>query len=54
VHGDLGARDYLRGRRVRTDAGVGVAAGIDDAGRLLVRTDRGTVAVASGQIELVP
>ena len=54
VHGDLGARDYLRGRRVRTDAGVGVAAGIDDAGRLLVRTDRGTLAVASGQIELVP
>lgn len=54
VHADLGERDYLRGRRVRTDAGLGVAAGIDDAGRLLVRTDGGTVAVESGEIDLVP
>ncbi|HET9507886.1 MAG TPA: hypothetical protein VFO81_08070, partial [Gaiellaceae bacterium] len=54
VHAHLGERDYLRGRRVRTDAGPGVAAGIDDAGRLLVRTDGGTVAVASGEIDLVP
>lgn len=54
VHTDLGERDYLRGRRLRTDAGPGVAAGIDDAGRLLVRTDGGTVAVASGEIDLVP
>jgi biotin-(acetyl-CoA carboxylase) ligase len=53
VHAELGERDYLRGRQVRTDAGLGVAAGIDDAGRLLVRTDGGTVAVASGEIDLV-
>lgn len=54
VHAELGERDYLRGRRVRTDAGLGVATGIDDAGRLLVRTEGGTVAVASGEIDLVP
>ena len=54
VLADLGQRDYLRGRRVRTDAGLGLAAGIDGAGRLLVRTDGGTVGVESGEVDLVP
>lgn len=52
VHADLGERDHLRGRRVHTDAGAGVAAGIDGAGRLLVRTEAGTVAVESGEVGL--
>jgi BirA family transcriptional regulator, biotin operon repressor / biotin---[acetyl-CoA-carboxylase] ligase len=54
VHADLTARDFLRGRRVRTDAVAGVAAGIDAAGRLLVTTEGGaTVAVESGEITLL-
>jgi BirA family biotin operon repressor/biotin-[acetyl-CoA-carboxylase] ligase len=52
VQADLRERDHLRGRRVHTDAGAGVAAGIDDAGRLLVRTEAGTVAVESGEVVL--
>ena len=53
VLADLGERDYLRGRRVRTDAGLGLAVGIDGAGRLLVRTDGGTVGVESGEVDLL-
>lgn len=40
----LEAADVLRGRRVRCEGGTeGVAAGIDDEGRLLVEDDRGHV-----------
>lgn len=52
VWADLVARDALHGRRVRADAVAGVAAGIDAAGRLLVETDGGTVAVESGEVLL--
>jgi BirA family biotin operon repressor/biotin-[acetyl-CoA-carboxylase] ligase len=58
--GSLRARleeaDALRGNRVRSDAGdEGVAAGIDDDGRLLVRRDDGIVAHwSSGEVHLLP
>jgi BirA family transcriptional regulator, biotin operon repressor / biotin---[acetyl-CoA-carboxylase] ligase len=46
------SRDALRGRRVRWRDGEGVAAGIDDAGALLVETDAGTVALDAGEVHL--
>jgi BirA family transcriptional regulator, biotin operon repressor / biotin---[acetyl-CoA-carboxylase] ligase len=51
----LEAVDGLRGKRVRSDAGdEGVAAGIDDEGRLLVRRDDGDVARwLAGEVTLV-
>lgn len=52
VHSELVERDFLRGRRVTTDAGAGVAVGIDSAGRLLVETASDTIAVESGEILL--
>ena len=39
------ARDALFGHEVRWRDGVGVGAGIDDSGRLVVRTDSGQVRV---------
>jgi len=36
VFGDLGSRDFLRGRRITVDGVEGVAEGIDREGRLLV------------------
>ena len=50
----LRARDALFGERVRIEDAEGVASGIDDVGRLLVRTDDDSVrAVASGHVERV-
>lgn len=46
------ARDYLRDRQVRWPDGEGVAAGIDESGRLRVETDRGLVALDSGEVSL--
>jgi BirA family biotin operon repressor/biotin-[acetyl-CoA-carboxylase] ligase len=51
---ELAARDYLRGRRIRTGETAGVAAGIDPAGRLRVETTAGPVYVESGEIALEP
>ncbi|MBI4700745.1 MAG: biotin--[acetyl-CoA-carboxylase] ligase [Deltaproteobacteria bacterium] len=49
---ELGARDALRGRTVRVEGLVGTAAGLDELGRLLVRTAQGCVhAVVAGQVE---
>jgi BirA family biotin operon repressor/biotin-[acetyl-CoA-carboxylase] ligase len=45
-------RDALRGRRVSWRDGEGVAAGIDDAGALLVETDAGTVRLDAGEVHL--
>jgi BirA family biotin operon repressor/biotin-[acetyl-CoA-carboxylase] ligase len=45
-------RDALRGREVRWAAGAGTAAGIDDAGRLLVQTAGGLEAVGAGEVHL--
>jgi BirA family biotin operon repressor/biotin-[acetyl-CoA-carboxylase] ligase len=56
----LEAADALRGKRVRSDAGnegavdEGVASGIDDEGRLLVRRDDGVIAKwSAGEVHLV-
>lgn len=47
VYDDLGARDFLRGRRVWVDGLEGVAEGIDREGRLLVSGS----ALESGEVE---
>jgi BirA family biotin operon repressor/biotin-[acetyl-CoA-carboxylase] ligase len=51
----LEAVDGLRGRRVRSDSGdEGVASGIDDEGRLLVRRDDGVLTRwGAGEVHLV-
>jgi BirA family transcriptional regulator, biotin operon repressor / biotin---[acetyl-CoA-carboxylase] ligase len=53
----IDAADALHGRRVRSDgddAAEGVASGIDDEGRLLVRRDDGvTVRWSAGEVHLV-
>jgi BirA family transcriptional regulator, biotin operon repressor / biotin---[acetyl-CoA-carboxylase] ligase len=46
------ARDALRGEPVRWADGSGVAAGIDDSGSLLVKTDAGTIALGAGEVHL--
>ncbi len=48
------ARDALNGRPVRWAGGEGVGAGLDDDGRLLVRTAGGQVAMDAGEVHLVP
>ena len=46
------SRDALRGERVRWDGGEGIAAGIDDAGSLLVDTESGRLALDAGEVHL--
>jgi BirA family biotin operon repressor/biotin-[acetyl-CoA-carboxylase] ligase len=48
------ARDALRGKTVRWAEGEGRAAGVDDGGRLVVETADGTLALAAGEVHLVP
>jgi len=50
VYEDLGARDFLRGRRVSVDGVTGTAQMIARDGRLLVSMDSGVIAVASGEV----
>jgi len=51
IYPDLGARDFLRGRRVSVDGTSGTAAMIDRDGRLLIATGHGeSVAVESGEV----
>lgn len=52
----LRARDALCGRPVRWAHGEGIACGIDDSGRLLVRRARGDApdAVDAGEVHLLP
>lgn len=45
-------RDALLGERIRWGEGQGVAAGIDDAGSLLVDTDAGRIALGAGEVHL--
>jgi BirA family biotin operon repressor/biotin-[acetyl-CoA-carboxylase] ligase len=45
-------RDALRGEHVRWADGAGVAAGIDDAGSLLVETGAGLVTLGAGEVHL--
>jgi BirA family transcriptional regulator, biotin operon repressor / biotin---[acetyl-CoA-carboxylase] ligase len=47
-------RDALLGQSVRWAGGRGVGAGLDSAGRLVVRTDGGTVALDAGEVHLLP
>jgi BirA family transcriptional regulator, biotin operon repressor / biotin---[acetyl-CoA-carboxylase] ligase len=49
---DLRRRDFLQGRRVTVGDVSGVAAGIDEAGRLRVRTAQGIETVTSGEVVL--
>ena len=55
IRARLEAADLLRGKRVRSDAGdEGVASGIDDEGRLLVRRADGTLAAwVAGEVHLL-
>jgi BirA family biotin operon repressor/biotin-[acetyl-CoA-carboxylase] ligase len=46
------ARDVLAGRRVTWTDGDGTADGVDDQGRLVVRTRDGTVALDAGEVHL--
>ncbi|HEY2636240.1 MAG TPA: biotin--[acetyl-CoA-carboxylase] ligase [Solirubrobacteraceae bacterium] len=46
------ARDALEGQPVAWSDGAGKAVGIDDAGRLLVGTSSGTVALDAGEVHL--
>jgi len=50
IYDDLGARDFLRGRRVTVDGAEGVAQMIDRQGRLEVSTASGVVLVESGEV----
>jgi BirA family transcriptional regulator, biotin operon repressor / biotin---[acetyl-CoA-carboxylase] ligase len=50
VYEDLGARDFLRGRRVTVDGVEGVAEMIERDGRLAVRAESGRVLVESGEV----
>ena len=50
VYEDLGARDFLRGRRVSVDGVSGTAQMIARDGRLELTTDSGPVAVACGEV----
>ena len=46
------ARDALHGRAIAWDGGEGTAAGVDDAGHLLVETEAGTRALGAGEVHL--
>jgi BirA family biotin operon repressor/biotin-[acetyl-CoA-carboxylase] ligase len=51
LYGDLGARDFLRGRRVTIDGASGIAVQIARDGRLEIRMDAGEVrGVESGEV----
>jgi BirA family biotin operon repressor/biotin-[acetyl-CoA-carboxylase] ligase len=50
LYGELGARDFLRGRRVSIDGVSGTARMIARDGRLELATPSGSVAVASGEV----
>jgi BirA family transcriptional regulator, biotin operon repressor / biotin---[acetyl-CoA-carboxylase] ligase len=50
VYDDIGARDFLRGRRVSVDGLEGTAVGIDRAGRLELDVDGKRRLVESGEV----
>lgn len=53
IHERIARYDALHGRQIRVDDALGVASGIDELGRLLVRTSRGDVLpVIAGTVEL--
>jgi biotin-(acetyl-CoA carboxylase) ligase len=54
LHGELTARDVLRGRRVIVDGEAGTAVGIDAGGRLEVELPGGRRSVESGEVSVAP
>ena len=50
LYDDIGARDFLRGRRVEVDGKAGIADRIERDGRLAVETESGRLLVASGEV----
>ena len=50
LYHNLGARDFLRGRRVFVDGRAGTGIGIDRSGRMEVELDGERVAVESGEV----
>ncbi len=50
LYDDIGARDFLRGRRVEVDGKAGTADRIERDGRLAVETESGRLLVASGEV----
>jgi biotin-(acetyl-CoA carboxylase) ligase len=50
LYEDLGARDFLRGRRVTLDGVAGTAQMITRDGRLAVATSSGPVVIESGEV----
>ena len=50
LYDDLGARDFLRGRRVTIDGVAGTTQMIRRDGRLVVETESGPVVVESGEV----
>lgn len=51
--GDWRARDVLHGREINWNGGSGTAEGVDDAGRLLVRTPTGEIAeLDAGEVHI--
>jgi biotin-(acetyl-CoA carboxylase) ligase len=50
MYEDLGARDFLRGRRVTVDGVAGTAQMISRDGRLEISTESGSVLVESGEV----
>jgi BirA family transcriptional regulator, biotin operon repressor / biotin---[acetyl-CoA-carboxylase] ligase len=50
LYGPLGARDFLRGRRVAVNGAAGVAVGIDRSGRLELDVDGERRFVESGEV----
>ena len=54
LYGELGARDFLRGRRIRHDGAEATAVMVDRDGRLVVELAGGERrAIESGEVELV-
>jgi BirA family transcriptional regulator, biotin operon repressor / biotin---[acetyl-CoA-carboxylase] ligase len=54
VHARLSKRDVLRGQRVRSERGEGIATGIDLEGRLLVEESDGPAVWNAGEVHLAP
>ena len=50
LYPDIGARDFLRGRRVSVDGREGIAVGIDRMGRLELDVDGERRLVESGEV----
>jgi BirA family transcriptional regulator, biotin operon repressor / biotin---[acetyl-CoA-carboxylase] ligase len=50
LYDDLGARDFLRGRRVTVDGVPGTAQMIGRDGRLVIETESGPMVVESGEV----